>query len=292
MIMGVSPFGSAHTVYTLKTRDVKDQTSVAADTGAYVELATVPYCRDQLAAHYGDPDLKISRRNQFRTHPDRAVPLSCTFDGEVIGYSELCEAKSSGLVNPFADVSDWGEAWSDEVPDHVLLQCQAQMAVMGPEYRKVWVPVMLHGRGLQMFVVIRDDELVAMVEQAAVRFWEQHVVPRVPPTPRDFAAVQRIRRPEGTDLGEPVELDSDELFLRYHEASEAAKAAEQRLEEVKAEIFELLPDDRRLIVSPAGHKAQITCVAAKRMPPKPAYTRDAYFQHRIYLKTHALPTQA
>ncbi|MGW6911496.1 YqaJ viral recombinase family nuclease [Streptomyces sp. NPDC054940] len=120
-----------------------------------------------------------------------------------------------------------GEGWhGDEAPDGPALQAHWYLTVTG--YRHAYVAGLIDD-DLTWFRLDRDDELCGLLADAVDRFWHDHVVVGLPPTPDGSEAATELlarlwdARPEAS-----VEVDPVEAML-----------LKQRRRELKEEIGEL-----------------------------------------------------
>lgn len=133
----------------------------------------------------------------------------------------------------------WGESGGNEYPADYYLQCQHGMAATGLE---TWHLAAMLPRGeMRFYVIQRDEVVVESIIETVERFWQDHVVPKIPP-PVDYShpmAVEHVRRlfPGVTD--EEITL-GDGLAPAakvYQRCSAIAKRCEKRKEAAKAELL-------------------------------------------------------
>jgi putative phage-type endonuclease len=226
-VLGVSPYKNAADVYHEKVDDLDQwEGNAATEAGNLLEDALIRWASQKLG-------VKV-RRNQWRVHANKIN--SATLDADIDAKPEAIECKVSGLLNPAFDGAEWGEDGSDEVPETVLVQAQAQM--LCADLERVWVPALLGGgRGLSLFKIDRHPDLVQIVLEQSERFWREHVIPRVPPadlTP-SVEVLKRVRRePESSTI-----ID-DTVFAAWLEAKAIAKEAKRAEDEAKARLLEQL----------------------------------------------------
>ena len=109
-------------------------------------------------------------------------------------------------VSPFAfnEGAGWGEAGTDQVPVHYHAQVMHGLMVTG---RHVCILAALAGLDTMVFYRIeRDEETIAALRAAEVKFWREHVEARVPPEPVTMADAQRLFARRN---GRPVDLDDE-----------------------------------------------------------------------------------
>jgi len=228
-ILGVSPWATAYDVYLEKTGKLQErEPSEAMMAGTFLEEGILLYAESQLG--------KIAR-NQFRTYPD--AYLGAHIDAIAIERGEEpVESKKVELTNPSFDA--WGEAGTDEVPDEVIIQCHVHMICQ----RKTRVVSRCHVAGLiagrlAMYEVPFNAQLADTICEAAVHFWEKHVLADIPPidTTPSLETLRRVRR----EPGKTVPVDPA-LVLAYRQAQEAVKAAKMEEDRAKAALLAALGD--------------------------------------------------
>lgn len=109
-------------------------------------------------------------------------------------------------VSPFAfnEGAGWGEAGTDQIPIHYHCQVMHGLGVTG---RQACILAALAGLDTMVFYRIeRDEETIAAMREAEVRFWREHVEARVPPEPVTMADAQRLFARRN---GRPVDLDDE-----------------------------------------------------------------------------------
>jgi len=178
-IMGLSPYASSYDVYLNKVYPTKGISSEAMDIGTHLEQGIINYCETKIG--------KILP-NQYRRVA--GTKMAANIDGLALDDgNKPCEFKTAGILSSFArGISDWGDAGTPDVPDHVAIQCHVHMLALTanvesmsgyPEY--CHVGALIGGRGIVMFKVPFDRELAEHMVRVADEFWVGHVEPRIPP---------------------------------------------------------------------------------------------------------------
>ncbi|MEM8873830.1 MAG: YqaJ viral recombinase family protein [Planctomycetota bacterium] len=271
-VLGMSPWRSPGDVYLEKSGrlEPRDTGNVATTRGNLLEPAVLAWAEAEL----GTP---ITNRQRFVTCPDHPH-IAATLDG--ITGDALVEVKTS------AKPSEWGDAGTDEIPDHYKLQVQHQLRVAGAQL--AYVPVLLAASGIgfdfRMYRVERDDELAEYVVAEAARFWREHVQADVAPDNFEpsLDVAKRMRR----EPGKTVEMP-DLAVAAYLQAQRRVKSANADLDRIKAELLVAL-DDGEAADTPAGHRVtymeqtrkSLDAKAIERDHPEPAarYRRQSAYR--------------
>lgn len=204
-VLGLSPWDTALDVYFRKTGEGPKRPEIdpalakvfrrgkraephaiamaVEDLGLTITKVSLPdaknYYRD---AEY--PFLAAEIDFEWEVTPDAARLYD--LPEELIGTTQNGEIKT---VSPFS-AERFGEAETDEVPVQYAAQAMHGLSVSG---RAVTLFLVLTGwDDLTVYFVRRDDETIAAMRSALVRFWTEHVVARVPPEPRNLPDVKNL----------------------------------------------------------------------------------------------------
>ncbi len=118
------------------------------------------------------------------------------------------------------------DRWGDEPPDFVVAQVQTQLACTG--LRDGIIAALIGGRDLRTYEVPYDAEFATGLIAIAREFWEQHVVPRIPPELDETEASRKLlaaRYPRHVDDIRPARPEIDQLAKTLREARVQANRA-------------------------------------------------------------------
>lgn len=205
-VVGVDPWRSAHDIYLLKTDSLQPvpekEDKGVIEIGHNFEKAVLDLFEKR-------HDVKL-KRDLFLEHEHYCSNLDGLME-DVDGLA-VVEAKTTGKVE------EWGPSESDEIPERVLIQIHQQMHVvskaLNKECRVAWVPVLLPGYqnlDYRIYRIERNDDLLNAIIQMGDDFWNNHVIPRVPPENflPSLDLLKRVRRvPEKTVKVEDALVDS------------------------------------------------------------------------------------
>lgn len=204
-ILGCSPWASPLSVWVEKT----GRGAGASQAPEVVERQRWGSLLEPVILHeYGQRaglDVEHWPQDKVVRHPDwPAVPMSCTPDGTVVSPEPR--------ANVQVKCSDtWvAKAWAGEIPLHVQVQVQAEMACR--EMSLSTVLVLLGGNRLEVFDIERDDELIYLMETEAARFWREHVEAKEAPAYDTHPATLKVlEHLHPDDNGETVQLPPESL---------------------------------------------------------------------------------
>lgn len=162
-----------------------------------------------------------------------------TLDG-VSADEGVVEAKSVGWANPV----DWGDELQDDaIPLGYLIQVQHALDITKRSH--AWVPLIILNREFRVYRVNRDDELIALVREKEIAFWE-HVQTRTPPPPINYEdASDQWPKDSGSTILATVEALT--FVSELANAKVALKEAQQAEEAAKAKVARFMGENQVLV---------------------------------------------
>ena len=181
---------------------------------------------------------KVRRRKAMLRHPKHDFILA-NVDRMIVGEKAILECKTTSAYN----LKEWED---DEIPDSYIVQVQHYLGVLGPEYKKACFAVLIGGNKFVWKEIERDDELIAMIFQAEIEFWNEKVLGGKAPVLDGSSAAeeylkQRYAEAEG---GKVVDLTSDnktriQQYLQLKEQiNELSLQAKELENQIKHEMKE------------------------------------------------------
>lgn len=224
-IMGVSPWGTVWDVWAEKLGMIEPlEPNDQMEAGTHFEDGVLTWAEKRLGT---------LRRNQYRSYPE--AYLGCNIDALAMDDERRpVEVKTGGLFGPV--VGEWGEPGTDEVPDHVIVQCHAHMICTSADL--CHVAAFLGGRGFLLYEIKRDADIAGMIVERCREFWEVNVMgnhePDAAPT---YDVARRMKRtPNKSVCLKPF------LLREWMELRDKAKAATEAEEVARAQILAAMGD--------------------------------------------------
>jgi putative phage-type endonuclease len=227
-IVGCSPWKSAWDVWADKTGRLEPWSgNEATKIGNYLEDGVLNYAEAKLG--------KLERQLRI---PRVGRPIVATLDALTVDGIPV-EAKTAGMTGPLH--GQWGDAMTDQIPEHYLCQVHAQLLCTEAEHAFLFA--LLSGRGIVQYMVERSDALCDHLEDQLCQWWDRHIVQGIEPS-REQATmdvVKRLRRVPNKVVA--LNEDCEWLFLTRERLKEEAKDIAERIEETDKLLLLKLQDE-------------------------------------------------
>jgi putative phage-type endonuclease len=154
--------------------------------------------------------------------------------------SHLLECKTA---SPFMQ-HQWGEAGSDEVPMSYLAQCHWYLCMT--QLERCDLAVLFGNADFKMFQIHRDVDLESTLLEAAITFWQNHVLTDMPPDAKTMGDYQKLFAKEVP--GKIIEATEQTYLLidKAKEVNAVIDSKEQELEEIKKSLMEQMQEAQEL----------------------------------------------
>lgn len=179
-ILGISPWRTPLDVFLDKTKGRQEITPEKAQIfkrGKRLE----PYILDMYAEDTGENLIHRGERYIDLEHPFLAAEI----DAETESGKNV-EAKSAR--------ADWGKVWGSEMTDEIPVYYNAQamfgMGINGAESAEF--PVLIGIDDFRIYRVERDQQIITDLKSAAVKFWNEHIIPGFAPAATTVSDLERL----------------------------------------------------------------------------------------------------
>lgn len=177
---------------------------------------------------------KVRRRNAAVRHP--LLPFMYAHVDRMTGDGDILEVK---IVNNFR-AAEFGEPETDQIPAGIALQVHHQLACV-PKAKRAHVAVLIGGSRFNRYLIERDPDTIGALEQIESEFWNEHVVPGIPPALDGSEGASkylagRFPTDDGSELA-ATEADN-ELVRQYREWTATGKQADEAQKLLKQQITE------------------------------------------------------
>lgn len=181
---------------------------------------------------------KVRRKNAILRHPEHEFIIG-NVDRVIVGEKAILECKTASAYL----AKEWE---NDEIPDNYIIQVQHYLGVLGPEYKKAYFAVLIGGNKFVWKEIERDDELIEIIFQKEIEFWNNHVLANVPPALDGSTAAEQYlkQRYSKEEKGKSVDFTSEYKgkIDEYLEIKNSIKSMEEQMKEIENQIKEAMKD--------------------------------------------------
>lgn len=224
VVLGLNPFRSLLELYS-------DKLGLLPDKEDTELMRTGRDLEQYVASRFCEATGKRVKKNNFMYRSSEYPCMIADVDREIVGENAGLECKTTNAYNK----TDFENG---EVPLTYYVQCMHYMAVMG--YDRMYLAVLILGRGFYWFTVERSETEIAALEKAENDFWEQHVQKEVPPPPDGSASARTaIEALAGGGSTEDIPIyihTHDNDLEEYQQLSAEKKQIDKRMEEIRQSI--------------------------------------------------------
>lgn len=175
---------------------------------------------------------KVRRKNEILRHPEHEFILG-NVDRMIVGEKAILECKTTSAYN----AKEWE---SDEIPETYIVQIQHYLGVLGPEYKKGYFAVLIGGNKFLWKEIERDDELIEIIFEKEIEFWNHHVLANTPPALDGSSAAEQYlkQRYEKAEKGKSVDFGSEYKgkIDSYLQLKNSIKSLEDQMKEIENQI--------------------------------------------------------
>lgn len=215
--VGLSPYKTPYQLWEEKTGRAEPD-DLSANDAVYFgnELEDIV-----ARAFTRDTGKKVQRRNDLLVHKSYDF-ITANLDRIVVGEPAILECKTA---NQFYGMTEhWGDAGTDQVPEHYLLQCMHYLGVTVKEV--AYLGALVGGQDYRTYTIERSDDLIKDLFEAEEAFWRKNVLEGIPPDPINE---EDLLRKHGMPTKES-DAEAVELIMDYCARLKAAKAEVKRIE--------------------------------------------------------------
>lgn len=230
-VLGISPWKTPLQLWADKTtppvEDRREDNLGAKTRGKRWEAVVAEMLVERLNAD--GHTVEIVSSNQRYLDPE--VPhfaAEIDFEIRLDGEQEITNVELK-TVHPFK-MRDWGDSGSDECPVHYTAQV---MWGLGITRRRRGILAPLFGADeIRAFPIEADDETIAGMRSQGLKFWNDHVLTKVAPSPSNLDDANRLFK-----AGEGVPLVANEdlvkILLRMRALDRETKAREAEWDQLE-----------------------------------------------------------
>lgn len=224
-VLGLNKYRSPYQLWLDKTGQVdikEDEQSEPAYWGNVLEEVVAKEFQERT-------DKKVMRRNQVFEHPLHPF-LRANIDRWVVGENAILECKTAS--------SFLAKEWEgEEIPLGYICQVQHYMNVLNCD--KAYIAVLIGGQKFVWKELKRDQELIDMITERCVEFWEENVIKGIePPIDGSKAATDFLNEHYSEEGTQETTLPSefDELIEYRKQLKADGDLIKEKIDEVDNKI--------------------------------------------------------
>ena len=242
-ILGFNKYKSPYQLWLDKTGqidiDASDPSEAAYWGNVFEKTVAEEFTRRTGAKVRNDNHMYFHREYDF---------LSANVDRQVVGENAILECKTASMF-----LSDKWEG--ENIPDQYIFQVQHYLNVLDKEY--AYIAVLVGGQKFQWKRIERDQELIDIIQERLIAFWEVNVKQNVaPPIDGSQAATDFLKeRYANSQAGKEITLASsfDETISLLNEAKAAKKTVEETISLYENQIkLALGEEDAEIGITPTN----------------------------------------
>lgn len=269
-ILGFNKYKSAYQLWLDKTGQVAIDTTDPSEAAYWGNVF-----EETVAQEFAiRTDKRVRVDNHMYFHKEYPF-LSANIDRRVVGENAILECKTASMY--------LADKWEDEnIPEQYIFQVQHYLNVLEKDY--AYIAVLIGGQKFIWKKIDRDQELIDLIQERLIEFWEVNVKQNIAP-PIDGSdattAFLKERYAESED-GKEILLgkQEDDLLLTLQEQKEAKKFIETTINQIENQLKYQLGEAQAEIAITPRHIIQWKPVTSNRIDSKLLRTE----QPHIYQK--------
>ncbi|WP_161877887.1 YqaJ viral recombinase family nuclease [Alkalibacterium sp. MB6] len=278
-ILGLNKYQSPYQLWLDKTAQIEIDDSEASEAAYWGNQL-----EDLVATEFSDrTGKKVRRANKMFHHPKYPF-LVANIDRDVVGEDAILECKTASVY--------LADRWEGEdIPEQYICQVQHYLNVLDREY--AYIAVLIGGQRFVWKKVERDQELINIIQERLIDFWEVNVNQKIPPAIDGSDSTEEYikERYAKSETGKEITLkkDIDDLLDQREELQETKKVVETSIKEIDNMIkFELGEKEAEIGIAPrhivTWKPIESTRIDSKRIKEESPELFEKYSKTTIYKK--------
>ena len=244
-IVGMNPWKSSYTLWLEKTGQ-SQQEDISENECVHFGTILEQVVADEFCRREGK---KVRKCGLFRSN--KYPFMTASFDRLLVGEDAGLECKTSNAFKR----EEWDEG---EIPPNYYVQCQHYMLVSGlPRW---YIACLIGGNHFVSWVVERNDDDIAALEQAEIAFWDKvqrHIMPEVDGSESSTDSLKKMYK---GGQAEPVMLpkESMDLLKRLDELKALKADIDSQTKDIQNKLCAMLGDNEIGIIGEGDNARKVT----------------------------------
>ena len=222
-ILGLNKYNTPYQLWLDKTGQIEvedSDVSEAAHFGNVLEEVVAKEFTERTGK-------KVRISNKMYAHKDYPY-LKANIDRDIVKENAILECKTASIYLT--------ERWEgDEIPEQYICQVQHYMNVLNRDY--AYIAVLIGGQKFVWKKVERDQELIDIIQEKLVEFWEVNILRKIaPPIDGSQATVDFIKEHyKYSETGKEISLNKefDEWITKRNELKDTEKIVKNSINEIE-----------------------------------------------------------
>lgn len=242
-ILGFNKYQSSYQLWLDKTGQIDIDDSDPSEAAYWGNVFEVDVA-NEFALRTGK---KVRMDNHMYFHKEYPF-LSANVDRQVVGENAILECKTASVY--LADL------WEGEsIPEQYIFQVQHYMNVLDKDY--AYIAVLLGGQKFVWKRIERDQELIDLIQERLIEFWEVNVQQNIaPPIDGSDATTAFIKeRYADSEAGKEITLGKaeDELIAALAEQKATKKMIDANINQIENQLKDKLGQaDAEIAITPSS----------------------------------------
>ncbi|WP_026765588.1 YqaJ viral recombinase family protein [Selenomonas ruminantium] len=244
-IVGVNPWKSEYTLWLEKTGQ-SQQEDISENECVHFGTILEQVVADEFCRREGK---KVRKCGLFRSN--KYPFMTASFDRLLVGEDAGLECKTS---NAFMR-GPWDEG---DIPPNYYVQCQHYMLVSG--FPRWYIACLIGGNHFVSWVVERNDDDIAALEQMEFAFWDKvqhHIMPEVDGSESSTDSLKKMYKGGNN---EPIVLpqESMDLLKRLDELKALKSDIDFQTKDIQNKLCAMLGDNEIGIIGEGDNERKVT----------------------------------
>lgn len=221
-ILGLNKYSSPYQLWLDKTGQIEIDESEVSDAAHFGNVL-----EEVVAKEFTErTGKKVRRANRMFQH-DQYPFLLANIDRDIVGENAILECKTASMY--------LADRWEGEdIPEQYICQVQHYMNVLNREY--AYMAVLIGGQKFVWKKIERDQELIDIIQDKLIEFWEVNVKQMIPPAIDGSDSTEEYikERYASSETGKEISLkkDIDDLLDQREELQETKRVVETSIKEI------------------------------------------------------------
>ena len=161
----------------------------------------------------------------------------------LIGHIDA-KVKDKNIIVEAKSVAGFPSIWNDEIPIGYRTQVAHYASIMDAD--RVDVAVLFDRWTFACYTYWRNEKLEAKVKKAAIDFWNNHIIPNIPPPIETVEDAQKMFS-KVSNLEKEIDKETELSVKELQKLAEEKKEIKEKEEAIKLDVMKYMQDKQYLV---------------------------------------------